>query len=91
MIIIFKFIKSFKKKCASHFNQVRALSLGSWRTLRLSVPGAFTLSLKNLLGMMVMYWIQKPVYSSRGEHTTRQCPILNNLPKIYAGADVCFS
>ena len=47
----------FLKKCASQFNQVRALSLGSWRTLRLSAPGAFTLSLKNLLGMMVLYWI----------------------------------
>ena len=52
---------------------------------------SLSLSLKNLLGMMVMYWIHQPVYSSRGEHTTRQCPILNNLPKIYAGADVCFS
>ena len=51
----------------------------------------YSLSLKNLLGMMVLYWIHQLVYSSRGEHTTRQCPILNNLPKIYAGADVCFS
>ena len=32
-------------KCASHFNQMRALSLGFWRPLRLSAPGAFTLSL----------------------------------------------
>ena len=81
-------------KCASHFNQVRALCLGSRKPLRISAPRCFyslSLSQKNLLGMMVMYWIHQPVCSSRGEHTTRQCPMLNNLPKIYAGADVCFS
>ena len=32
-----------------------------------------------LLGMMVMYWIHQPVFSSQREHTTCWHPTLNNL------------
>ena len=45
---------NFFFKCASHFNQVRALSLGSWRPLRLSAPRAFTLSLSLSLSLKII-------------------------------------